>query len=61
MTIGIFVCRGGGGRGGAWLAGGEGGLEIRVTNCLAHFTASLRADFEVEKKCLMFLFVSALT
>ena len=44
-----FFCRGGGGRGGAWLAGGEGGLEIRVTNCLAHFTASLRADFEVEK------------
>ena len=57
-----FVCRGGGGMGfGATLAEGGGGVEIRVTNYLAHFTPSLRADFEVEKNCLMFLFVSALT
>ena len=50
MTIGIFVCRGGGGRGfGAWLAEGGGGVEIRVTNYLARFTPSLRANFEVEK------------
>ena len=50
MTIGIFVCRGGGGRGGAWLAVGGGGVEIRVTNYLARLTPSLRANFEVEKK-----------
>ena len=36
---------------GASLAeGGGGGVEIRVTNYLADFTPSLRADFEVEKK-----------
>ena len=46
---------------GATLAEGGGGVEIRVTNYLVHFTPSLRADFEVEKNCLMFLFVSALT
>ena len=50
MTIGIFVCRGGGGRGfGAGLAEGGGGVEICVTNYLARLTPSLRANFEVEK------------
>ena len=31
-----------------WRMGG-GGVEIRVTNYLARFTPSLRANFEVEK------------
>ena len=49
MTIGIFaVAVEGGGVALGWLGGG--GVEIRVTNYLAHFTPSLRADFEVEKK-----------
>ena len=38
------------GRGfGVWFADGGGGVEIRVTNYLARFTPSLRANFEVEK------------
>ena len=50
MTIGIFaVAVEGGGVALGWLRGGCG-VEIRVTNYLAHFTPSLRADFEVEKK-----------
>ena len=47
------------GRGfGVWLADGGVGVEIRVTNYLVRFTPSLSANFEVKKKCLMFLFVS---
>ena len=39
-----------GGRFWCLVCGWGGGVEIRVTNYLARFTPSLRANFEVEKK-----------
>ena len=50
MTIGICLSRWRGDGFWRFVGGGGGGVEIRVTNYLAHFTPSLRADFEVEKK-----------
>ena len=50
MTIGIFVCRGGGGRGfGAGLAEGGWCGNFLSLIYLARLTSSLRAKFEVEK------------